>query len=229
MLDDATLKGRIIGAALRLAAEKPWSEVTLSEIAHAAGAGLVDLRGEFSGKGAILAAFIRAVDDEMLRRAPRRRPEDLARDALFEVIMTRFDVLAPYKAALRSISRDATPEPLLARAVLSAHRWMLAAAGVNTDGAAGAVRLAGLASVYGAVSQIWLDDDDPGHARTMAALDRRLRSGERTLSAIDGMLGGLQKLAGRLDPRRRGSTSRSQSPPMGEEPAAGGGSSGASL
>ena len=29
--------------------------------------------------------------------------------------------------------------------------------------------------------RVWLEDDDPGHARTMAALDRRLRRGERTL------------------------------------------------
>lgn len=218
MFDYTTLRSRLVSAALGLAAERPWADVTLSDIAHAAGAGLVDLKGEFSSKGEILAAFVSAVDDEMLRRAPRRRAEDLARDALFEVVMTRFDVLAPYKAALRSIARDAAPEPALVRASIGAHRWMLAAAGITTEGAAGAVRLAGLASLYAAVSRIWLDDDDPGHARTMAALDRRLRNGERTLSAIDGVMGSLHSLAGRLDPWRRRTSSPKPAPDSVGEP-----------
>lgn len=217
MLDDSTPKSRLIAAALRLAAERPWAEVTLSDIAHAAGLGLVDLKAAFAGKGAIVAAFVAAVDDEMLRRAPRRRPDDLARDALFEVVMTRFDVLQPYKAALRSITRDAAADPALIKAAIDAHRWMLAAAGIVNDSAAGAVRLAGLASLYGSVSRIWLDDDDPGHARTMAALDRRLRSGERTLSAIDGVMEGLGRFASRFDPRRP----RPPKPPPGEPSAAG--------
>ena len=34
-------------------------------------------------------------------------------------------------------------------------------------------------------NRTWLKDDDPGLARTMAALDRRLRRGEQTLSSID--------------------------------------------
>jgi hypothetical protein len=59
--------------------------------------------------------------------------------------------------------------------------WMLEAAGIGTDGATGGLRVAGLAAVYASVFRVWLEDDDPGHARTMAALDRRLRRGERSL------------------------------------------------
>ena len=62
MLDLATPKGRIIDAALKLAAAKPWHDVTLHEIAQAAGVGLVDLSKEFYGKLSIMAAFTKLVD-----------------------------------------------------------------------------------------------------------------------------------------------------------------------
>lgn len=221
MLDETTTRGRIIASALRLAAEKPWADVTLSEIAHGGGAGLVELKGVFAGKGAILAAFVSDVDDEMLRRAPRRRPEDAARDALFEVVMTRLDVLAPYKAALRSIMREAAADPALLGAALSSQRWMLAAAGISTDGPAGVVRRAGIAGLYASILRTWLDDDDPGHARTMAALDRRLRSGERTLSTIDGVLEGLCRITRGFGRRARTAAERSsssQAPPPATDP-----------
>ena len=62
---------------------------------------------------------------------------------------------------------------------------MLHAAGIGTDGVEGGLKVAGLASVYASVFRTWLDDDDPGLARTMAALDRRLRRGERTYARIE--------------------------------------------
>jgi hypothetical protein len=33
--------------------------------------------------------------------------------------------------------------------------------------------------------RVWLDDDDPGLARTMAELDRRLRQAERTWMRLE--------------------------------------------
>ena len=103
MLDLTTPRGRIVSAALGLAAEKPWGDITLSDIAERAATTLVELKREFSSKAEIVSAFAGFVDDEVLRRAPRRPPEQAPRDALFEIVMSRFDVLEPWKAALKSI------------------------------------------------------------------------------------------------------------------------------
>ena len=62
---------------------------------------------------------------------------------------------------------------------------MLRAADVSAEGLEGQLRATGLGAVYGSVFRTWLKDDDPGLARTMAALDRRLRRGEETLNSID--------------------------------------------
>jgi ubiquinone biosynthesis protein COQ9 len=215
MIDTTTRNGRIIAASLKLASERPWKDVALIDIAEAAGETLASVRDSFDGKTAIISGFVRAVDDALLKTPRRSQPGDAPRDALFEVIMARFDLLAPYKAALRSITKDAAPDLHALKAGLDSQHWMLAAAGINATGPQGAVRTLGLATVYISVFRTWLDDDDPGMARTMAALDRRLRRGERNLEAVEGAVGAVTGAARRfseifsgLQKRRSGQTTR---------------------
>src|ERR1700716_3539767 len=99
MFDQATPRGRILAAALACAAQRSWAEVSLLDIAEAAKLSLSDLRGEFASKTDIIAALLRAVDDEVLKRAAKRSEGQEKRDALFDIVMTRFDVLGPHKAA----------------------------------------------------------------------------------------------------------------------------------
>lgn len=185
MLDQLTIRGRLVAAAMKLAAEHPWSEVTLAKIAETAGVSLVDVRNEFDSKGDVLAAFVRYVDDAVLARVPQRSGTQPARDALFEVVMSRFDVLSSYKPALKSIAATWPVDAPVVRAFCQSQAWMLRAAGIRSEGLDGQLRAAGLGTVYASVYRTWLGDDDPGLARTMAALDRRLRRGERTLQSID--------------------------------------------
>jgi ubiquinone biosynthesis protein COQ9 len=185
MLDQATPKGRILASALDCAAKKSWADVTLLDIAEDAKLSLSELRGLFASKTDLIAALLRAVDDEVLQKAAARAEGQEKRDRLFDIVMTRFDVLAPHKAALKSIYASGAADFALAVPYLSSQHWMLQAAGIGTDGALGALRVTGLALTYASVFRVWLDDDDPGHARTMAALDRRLRRGERALSGLE--------------------------------------------
>lgn len=195
MLDETTPKGRLLAAALRLAAGKDWADVTLLDLAEAADVPLSELRDLFKTKADVIAALLRAVDDEVLRKAPKRGEGQEKRDLLFDIVMTRFDVLAPYKGALKSIYASGAADFSLAVPYLSSQHWMLQAAGIGTDGAGGALRVAGLGLAYASVFRVWLEDDDPGHARTMAALDRRLRRGERTMQSIDQAAATLNRIA----------------------------------
>jgi AcrR family transcriptional regulator len=185
MLDPYTREGRIMTAALACAGETSWSKVTLIDIAEGAELPLSELRAEFATKTDIIAALLRTVDDEVMKRTVKRTEGQEKRDLLFDIIMTRFDVLAPHKAALKSIHDSGGADFALAGPYLSSQHWMLQAAGIGTDGATGALRVAGLGLAYASVFRIWLEDDDPGLAKTMAALDRRLRRGERALDGID--------------------------------------------
>jgi AcrR family transcriptional regulator len=194
MIDPTSPKGRVMAAALRLAEAKPWCSVTLLDIGESADVSLAELRKLFASKTAILVGFMRSIDDEVLLKVPKRRDDQAPRDRLFEVIMSRFDALAPHKAALRSIRRSGTADPMLLCSLLASQHWMLQAAGISTDGLNGSFKVGGLTSLYGSVFRIWLDDTDAGLAKTMATLDRRLRRGERTLQTINEVCGSVGRL-----------------------------------
>jgi ubiquinone biosynthesis protein COQ9 len=208
MLDIATPKGRIVTAMMRLAAERPWSDVTIRDIADGAGMTLVELRKEFPSKIAILSAFGRATDDAVLERAPKPQPGQPARDRIFDVIMTRFDVLTPHKAALKSIMASRPMDIELGRRLMASQAWMLHAAGVPTDGLSGFSRVAGLTSIYASVLDTWLEDEDPGLARTMASLDRRLKRGEQAASMMSDVTTGAERAFEGLRDVVRGFASR---------------------
>lgn len=169
----------IVEAALDLFAERGFSAVGLAEIAVAAGLPLADVLTAYSGKGAILAAWFGRIDAAMLNGSDAA-PEDSPRDRLFEVLMRRFDLLAPWKALLSEIVRAAAADPLGLGLVLAASlrrsiRWMLAAAGSEAEGLRGLLVRKGLAAVYADSFRVWLKDDTEDASRTMAHLDKRLR------------------------------------------------------
>jgi hypothetical protein len=120
--------------------------------------------------------------------------------------MRRLEVMAPHREAVRSLLRSATRNPPLALAVnglaVRSQQWMLTAAGVNASGPRGMVRAQGLAVLFGSVLRTWTRDDEPGLARTMAALDRALARGQRFAGLLDDLCAIPARLS-RLRPRRR--------------------------
>lgn len=176
---------KIIKAALRLAATRGWRELSLADIAKSARVSLPVLSKLFASKADILAAYGRRVDAEVLEAASGEdMTDEAARDRLFDVLMMRFDALAPDKEALRRIAGDLRRDPLasapLARPFLQSMGWMLEAAGIDSSGLKGALRVRGLALVWSAAFRVWLDDGED-QSKTMAELDGRLRQGEAFL------------------------------------------------
>lgn len=213
MIDNGTPEGRIVSAAMRLAAERDWSKVVLRDIAEAAGMTLAGLSEHVASKSGILKLYARHVDAEMLKRAPRAEPGESARDQLFEVVMSRFDVMAPDREALRSIMKSPEFDPALLASFMKSQGWMLEAAGIDADGIEGNIRTAGLASIYGSVLRTWLDDDDPGMAKTMAVLDRRLRRGEQAMHTVDTVMSACSRVTAFFRPGRSAGKSREAEEP----------------
>ena len=176
---ETDLEAKIIKAAFKLATEDGWSNTTLSQIAAKADVPMADVYLSMPTKSSILAAYSRQIDLKMLDASDDVDEEDSARDRLFDVIMNRFDAMAEDRDALRVISQDVRYRPFemlaLRDSILHSLRWILEAAGLDAGGARGAVRQRGLALIYADVFATWLKDDDPGLAKTMAQLDRRLR------------------------------------------------------
>lgn len=218
MFDPTTIEGGLVLAALSLAQKKRWSEVTLADIAREAGRDLASVRKAVSSKADVLAIFTRGIDDELAKRFSIPKPgEETPRDRLFDVIMTRLEVMEPYRASLKSIAEDfrTSPGAVNPRGFLASQYWMLASAGINGDGVRGAARVAGVSALYTQVLKSWLEDDDPGHAKTMALLDKRLRRGEKVLSQIDDSVSTAKRIACSLIPGLKRRPDREAAPPAG--------------
>jgi AcrR family transcriptional regulator len=201
----------IVDALLALLAERRWSEIGLFDIAERAGVSLAELRGLFPSKGAIVAGFVRKIDLDVLSHDVKDMADEPARERLFDVLMRRFEALAPYRDALRSIRSGLRMDPMGAAAMnqvaVSSMQWMLAAAGVPEAGPLGTARAQGLVLVTARVFETFLNDDDEGLARTMKALDEELRTAERVARAagdVERMTAPFRDAVGRVFGRATG-------------------------
>jgi AcrR family transcriptional regulator len=210
-------RDQILEAFLALLAEKPFETISLGDVAKRASVTLVELRREFGSTFDMLSAFMRDTDNKVLAGAADVESEESpARDRLFDVLMRRLETLAPHREAVRSLVHSARRNPAFALALNSlsvrSQQWMLAAARIDTAGVQGCIRAQGLSYVMARTLRVWLDDEDPGLARTMATLDRELANGERALNLMESFC--------RLVPRWPAPRRRRRRRPGGAESAA---------
>jgi hypothetical protein len=162
-------------ALLKLAADRPWSEITLRDIAVEAGLDLADLYGEVQSKTDLLAVISRDLDLAALRTAAT--PSEDPHDRLFDAVMARVEAMEPHRAALTLIGREAPAVvalhfPATARAI-----WE--AAGLEAT----PPRILALAAVWTRIAQVWRDDEGALN-RTMAEIDKRLRQMRGVLGRV---------------------------------------------
>jgi AcrR family transcriptional regulator len=174
---------RIIDAALSLIAQHGWRRLSLSAVAAEAGVPILALYREFRSKPAILCGFSRRIDETVLAARLESEADERPRDRVFDLLMRRFDALRPCREALEVLGRELPTDPIAALGagvgLMRSIGWMLEAAGISTTGLGGIVAVKLTAAAYVATLRVWLRDDSPDLAPTMAALDRRLRAIER--------------------------------------------------
>ena len=180
---------RIINAFMTILGTRAFEDIGFSDIAARAEVSLARLRQEFGSKYAMLAAYIKEVDRKVLDAVDVEMAIEPARERLFDVLMRRLEILCSQKDAIRSLMQSAQYDPCLALALNSmavrSQQWMLTAADIDASGLRGIVRAQGTAALYARVLQTFVRDDDPDHARTMAALDRQIGRGERMSGMLD--------------------------------------------
>jgi AcrR family transcriptional regulator len=198
---------KIVETFMALLAEQPFEKIGFGDISARCRLSLADCRAEFGSTLAVLAAHIKELDRKVLAGGEADMAEEPPRERLFDILMRRLEILAPHRAAMRSLMRSAGRNPGLALALnslaLRSQQWMLTAAGIDAAGPRGMVRAQGLALLYGRVMQVWLNDDDPGLARTLAALDRELARGQRWFGVLNNLCRFAPRWGG-LRRRRRG-------------------------
>ncbi|WP_426030382.1 TetR family transcriptional regulator [Caulobacter sp. DWP3-1-3b2] len=158
---------RAAAAALSLAADRPWTQISLRDIAVKAEVPFAELYARADGKAAVLAHLSTRFDRAAVATASAQVAT--THDRLFDAAMARIEAMEPHRAALIAISRSE-------RLVVSALRFpktaraILEAAGVDATPA----RLTAMTAVWVRALQVWRDDEGALN-RTMAELDKRLK------------------------------------------------------
>jgi AcrR family transcriptional regulator len=210
-------KTAIIEALLALAGERSWEDINISDIAQRANVSLSAFRDHFPSKGAVLAGFSRKIDKEVLDGTAADLNDEPAKERLFDVLMRRLDALAPYKLGVEGIVEWARRDPMAAAALdrleINSMRFMLEAAGIDSEGPVGTLKLQGLVFAWIRVLRTWFRDDDPALASTMAELDRALTRGGRFVARaedLNRLASPLFSIARALFERRRAAPSYKQ-------------------
>lgn len=193
-----TIIRKAVEAALKLASENPWAELTLSDIAKEAGLELSEFHG-VADKSDIAAAI-----EPTLDKAMSAEPADMSdppRERLFDVIMLRFEEMEKHRAGLLSLRHwyERSPSRLakLGKARIETSRWALACAGLDgqSDLPSG-LRLAGLAWTIAQAERAWRKEDSADFSRTMAELDKQLRASEERIGWLSRLKGGRRNASG---------------------------------
>lgn len=182
MVKKADIPRHIVDSALKLAADQGWRDTGLGDIAEAAKLPLGAVLSVYPSKTAVVAAYSRRIDDEVLKSDDPELIGEPPRDRLFDVMMRRFDALSPHRDAVRSIVSASLRDPVSAVCgafiLRRSMQMMLEAARIGASGLPGVVRIKGLAAIYLTVLRVWLNDDSEDMSETMSALDKALRRAE---------------------------------------------------
>ena len=172
---------RAAEAALILAEDRPWADISLRDIAKAAGLSFAELYAKAPGKAALVDRLSRRFDAEALVLSEAEDAPD-AHDRLFEAVMARLEVMAPRRDVLIAIARADGPAAMALRLPRTA-RALLEAAGIDTGGRQGLLRTAAMTAVWARTLQVWRDDEGALN-RTMAEIDKRLRQMRTRLGQV---------------------------------------------
>jgi len=165
--------------AFEVIGEIGWSDFSFNDLADRAELSLAEIRASFKSRSAILDALNLRLDEAMLA-VDREELSDLPpRDRVFELMMSRLEAMAPLRAGLTRLSKDARRDSELV--IMTACRldrsmaWLQDAAGLRSGGLRPRLQRHILTALYLKTLNNWLADESADLAKTMASLDKDLR------------------------------------------------------
>jgi ubiquinone biosynthesis protein COQ9 len=184
------MKEKVFKACLMVIEKEGWKGFSFAKASQESGIPLHTFHNHFPSPTDVMLHLFRKIDNELLKNL------DLSdnvspKDALFEVLMARFDAAQPYKAILKSFWSEwvLAPEeaPALAHAGFTSMMWVLEAAGLENRGLKGMLHLQGLTTLYLLTLKTWLKDDSPELGKTMAFLDKGLSRLEKLANMMNAL------------------------------------------
>ena len=179
-MDHEKFDQALIQATMSRAEAVGWRRVTVVDAAREAALPLDEARVRFPTRTTVLLRLGTLADRAAL---VEDGSTGTVREQLFDLMMRRIDVLQQYRGGVRSVLRALPFDPALALLLTAATgdsmAWIAEAAGVNTTGLAGRLRVQGVIAVWLQAVRAWDRDDSEDLSGTMAGLDKALDRAEQ--------------------------------------------------
>ena len=182
------LRGKIVDVLMEPAAERRFEDISVCVICKSAGVSLADFRDFFPSKGAVLAGFSRRIDRLVLAEDNGELADESPRERPFDILMCRLEAMAPYREGIREAAAWLRREPAAALAMnqvaMGSMRFMLEAAGIEAEGAAGLISSKACARLGACVAGLVL----PRRSRFVqdhGGVHRVLTRGEQAAAGVD--------------------------------------------
>lgn len=180
MVTRADIKQRILGSALKLAEERSWEELRLSDIAADLDISLFEVQQHFRQKDDLVEAWFDRADQTMLQLPREELAEMSLADRLHMIIFTWLDALAKHKTITREMlwyKLEPLHIHLQFQALLRISRtvqWIQELAGLKAQYKKRIAEEIGLTSIYLCAFLYWLQDSSTKQKRTRSFLKRKL-------------------------------------------------------
>lgn len=183
------MKNKAFDACLQVIEREGWKNFSFAKASQDSAIPLHVFHEQFASPSDVMIHLFKNIDQQVLKNLDSY--EGLSpKDALFDILMNRFEAAQPYKTVLKSFWEDwimaPTEAPTFACQGFSSMAWILEAVGLKSRGLKGMLRVQGLTALYLLTLRIWLTDDNPDLGQTMIFLDKGLVRLERAARFLNG-------------------------------------------
>lgn len=177
------MKEKAFEACLHTIENEGWKAFSFAKASQASSIPLNVFYAHFVSPVDVMIYLFRKIDDEVLKNLSLSEEPLSPKDRLFDILMARLDAAQRYKPVLKIFYREwiFAPEetPSFLCQGFSSMAWMLEAAGLDSRGLKGFLRIQGLMTLYLLMLRTWLEDESPDMGKTMVFLDKGLTRLER--------------------------------------------------
>ena len=168
---------------LKLLKKKSWSEIRLEEITRIS----KKHKQSIKTKNDLLKNINRYVD-YLLKKETSFIEKSSTKDMLFEVMMSRFDVLQKYRNSFIELFESFKLKPqksiILIPSFLESMFLTASLANIEIKGIKGSLTIKGIFIIYVATYFEWMNDTSKSLEKTMTALDQYLNKASKILHFI---------------------------------------------
>lgn len=179
-------QNNLLNSALELIAEKGWHAFSLEALAETSNLSITEVQQIFPHKLDIMRAFRFKISELVYDNIPQAELLEVSpKERVLEMLLMRFEIMAPYKAAVKDLSHALLKSPTAYCAHMQGIERDIAAAldysKIVTGGVLGKFKVKGTSVLYLEALRRWLSTPNMSIDQLMAFLDKGLTWGDQQM------------------------------------------------